>query len=221
MAILLVLVDLSLTGLLSLYKLTQGWVLVDPIIHCCWNYHPALKYTFEISESSLPFLDLSVSISNNRVSTTIPYKATDTRNYLEYTSSHPTHCRNGIPFSQFLRLRRIYSDNGDYDSKSAEMASFFQYKGYPWSLITTSRQRAKGISRERALRKCPWCSISIPVSRQLRKSSWRISAFWEKIQPLRTYLTTNSCASIGEKVISVTSWSIVPLPPALSKTKHQ
>ena len=64
-----------------------------------------------------------------------------------------THCRISIPFSQFLRLRRICSDNGDYDTKSAEMVSFFEYRGYPRSLTTTSRQRAKGISRERALRK--------------------------------------------------------------------
>ena len=91
--------------------------------------------------------------AGNKVSTTIHYKATDTHNYLEYTSSHPTHCRNAIPFSQFLRLRRICSDDGDYDIKSAEMASFFEYRGYPKNLIATSRQRAKGISRERALRK--------------------------------------------------------------------
>ena len=126
---------------------------LENFIHFCSTYHPALKYTFEISESSIPFLDLCVSISNNRVSTTIHYKATDTHNYLEYTSSHPTHCKNAIPFSQFLCLRRICSDNGDYDTKSAEMASFFEYRGYPRGLITTSRQRAKGISRERAIRK--------------------------------------------------------------------
>ena len=107
---------------------------LENFIHFCSTYHPALKYTFEIRESSLPFLDLCVSISNNRVFTTIHYKATDTHNYLEYTSSHPTHCRNAIPFSQFLRLRRICSDDGDYDIKSAEMASFFEYRGYPQKL---------------------------------------------------------------------------------------
>ena len=62
--------------------------------------------------------------------------------------------------------------------------------------------------------------FDISESGKLRKSSRRISAFWEKTQTLRTYLTTNPCASIGGKLISVTSWSIVPLPPALSKTKH-
>ena len=56
---------------------------LENFIHFCSTYHPALKYTFEISESSIPFLDLCVSIFKNRVSTTIHYKATDTHNYLE------------------------------------------------------------------------------------------------------------------------------------------
>ena len=64
---------------------------LENFIHFCSTYHPALKYTFEISEASVPLLDLCVSISNNRVATTIHYKATDTHNYLEYTSSHAPH----------------------------------------------------------------------------------------------------------------------------------
>ena len=48
---------------------------LENFIHFCSTYHPGLKYTFEISGSSIPFLDLCVSISNNRVSTTIHYKA--------------------------------------------------------------------------------------------------------------------------------------------------
>ena len=34
-----------------------------------------------------------------------------TYNYLHYTSSHPKHCKSGIPYSQFLRLRRLCSKN--------------------------------------------------------------------------------------------------------------
>ena len=62
---------------------------LENFIHFCSTYHPALKYTFEISESSLPFLDLCVSISNNKVSTTIHYKATDTHNYLDLLPPTP------------------------------------------------------------------------------------------------------------------------------------
>ena len=38
---------------------------LENFLHFWSTYHPALKYTFEISESSIPFLDLCVSISNN------------------------------------------------------------------------------------------------------------------------------------------------------------
>ena len=47
-------------------------------LQTCSTYHPVLKYTFEISKSSIPFLNLCVSISNNRVSTNIHYV---TKNY--------------------------------------------------------------------------------------------------------------------------------------------
>ena len=46
---------------------------LENFIHFCTTYHPAIKYTFEISESSIPFLDLCLCISNDRVSTSIHY----------------------------------------------------------------------------------------------------------------------------------------------------
>ena len=47
---------------------------------------------------------------------------------------------------------RQCSDDGDYDIKSAEMASFVENRGYPRKLVTTSQKRAKEISREGVLR---------------------------------------------------------------------
>eukprot|EP00061_Rhincodon_typus_P010041 g34019.t1 len=51
------------------------------------TFHPALKFTGTISDPSLPFLDLSVSISRNRITTNIHFKPTDSHNYLDYISS--------------------------------------------------------------------------------------------------------------------------------------
>ena len=101
------------------------------IIEFCSAYHPSLKYTFEISESSLSFLDLCLTISDARITTTIHYKPTDTHSYLDYNSSHPPHCKKAIPYSPFLRLRRICSDDDVYVAKSKEMASFFLVVSLP------------------------------------------------------------------------------------------
>lgn len=78
------------------------------------TFHPALQVTHTISQTQLPFLDINLSISDSRISTSVHYKDTDTHTYLHYTSSHPMHCKNGIPCSQFLRLRRLCSEDNDF-----------------------------------------------------------------------------------------------------------
>eukprot|EP00061_Rhincodon_typus_P011417 g36401.t1 len=65
-------------------------------------FHPNLKVTWTISDTSLSFLDLSISISGDRLETGIYFKFTDSHSYLEYTSSHPPSCKNANPYSQFL-----------------------------------------------------------------------------------------------------------------------
>eukprot|EP00061_Rhincodon_typus_P011443 g36454.t1 len=58
--------------------------------------------SWSISDSSLPFLDICVSISGDRLANNIQYKPTNSRSYLDYTSSHLASCKHSILFSQFL-----------------------------------------------------------------------------------------------------------------------
>jgi len=51
---------------------------LEDFIHYCSTYHPALQCTFNISETSLSFLDLCLCISDDKISTSIHYKPTDT-----------------------------------------------------------------------------------------------------------------------------------------------
>ena len=74
------------------------------------SFHPALRYTWEISETSLAFLDIKVSINGKGLRTSVHYKPTDSHSYLLDSSSHPSYVKNFIPYSQFLRLRRLCSD---------------------------------------------------------------------------------------------------------------
>ena len=88
------------------------------------SFHPPLKYTWEISETSLAFLDIKVSISGNGLCTSVHYKPTDSHSYLLHSSSHPSHVKNSIPYSQFLRLRRLCSDDSDFITNLKKCASF-------------------------------------------------------------------------------------------------
>ena len=68
-----------------------------------------------------------------------------------YSSSHPSHVKNSIPFSQFLRLRRLCSDDSDFSEKSETMCQFFDKRGYPVSVVQAGHHRAQQIDRKSAL----------------------------------------------------------------------
>ena len=53
--------------------------------------------------------------------------------------------------SQFLRLRRLCSDDSNFPNKSEEMRHFFKKRGYPDSLVNTAQHRAQQIDRQSAM----------------------------------------------------------------------
>ena len=89
---------------------------LDQFITAVNSFHPALKYTWGIK----------LSINGNSLSTSVHYKTTDSHNYLLHSSSHPQHVKNTIPFSQFLRLSRLCSNDSDFNNKCEEMCQFFK-----------------------------------------------------------------------------------------------
>ena len=78
------------------------------------SFHRALKFTWEISDTFLAFLDAKLSIKGNGLCTSVHYKPTDSHSYLLCSSSHPSNVKNSIPYSQFLRLRRLCSEDSDF-----------------------------------------------------------------------------------------------------------
>ena len=57
---------------------------LDQFIIAVNSFHPALKYTWEISETSLAFLDIKVSVEGNGLCSSVHYKPTDSHSYLLY-----------------------------------------------------------------------------------------------------------------------------------------
>ena len=102
-------------------------------------------------KTSLAFLDIKVSISGNVLCASVHYKPADSHRYLLYSSSHPSHVKNSIPYSQFLRLRRLCSDDSDFSSKSEEMCQFFEKGGYPVSVVKAGHHRAQQFDLQSSL----------------------------------------------------------------------
>ena len=125
---------------------------LDRFINFVSNFHPSFQYTFTVSEVSANFLDIKWYVKADAISTSVYYKETDSHAYLKYGSSHPKSCKNAIPFSQFLRLKRLCSDRQDLKAKEKEMEHFFLARDYPQDIVSKAIGRVSHISRADALK---------------------------------------------------------------------
>ena len=114
---------------------------LDEFINFVSNFSPALKYTKCIGKE-VNMLDTTLTVTNCSIKSTLYSKPTDSHCYLHYDSSHPTSCKNSIPYSQFLRIRRICSDDDDFRCKVNTMYQHFVDKGYPRRVLNKARGKA-------------------------------------------------------------------------------
>ena len=82
----------------------------------------SIKFETETSMDEVHFLDVVVRLDDNIISTSLYTKPTDAHNYLSFYSSHPKNCKSAIPYSQFLRIRRICSNDTDFIRHSRTMS---------------------------------------------------------------------------------------------------
>ena len=111
-----------------------------------------IKFTSETSTEQVAFLDTIVQLRNNQIETDLYSKPTDSHNYLMYDSAHPQRCKDSIPYSQFLRIRRICSNMDDYDKHVICYSVYFLRKGYPIDLLEKAANRARDLNRLELLR---------------------------------------------------------------------
>ncbi len=97
-----------------------------------WHFNPALQCTVNITQCSLSFLDIDLSISSDHLNTPIYYEDSDAHRYLDYKSSHSLKCRNSIPLSPLLRLRHLCSEDNDFRSKGQKKCKFFSQFWLSW-----------------------------------------------------------------------------------------
>ena len=108
-------------------------------------------FTHEISTDSVTFLDTQISLQNNHIVTDLYCKPTDSHNYLVYESAHPQRCKDSIPFSQFLRIRRICSNVTDFDRHVVNFCGYFLKRNYPTELLKEAAILARSKNRSELL----------------------------------------------------------------------
>ena len=108
--------------------------------------HQSIKFTMECSDSHLKFLDVLVYKTPLGFKTVVDAKETDSGTYLNYTSSHPRHCRDNIPFGMARRVKALTDDEDLAQSKMSELKSQLLAGCYPVGLVNSAVQGAMMLS---------------------------------------------------------------------------
>ena len=107
------------------------------------NIHSTIKFTSSHSSTNIPFLDVSVSLTNDgSISTDLYTKPTDKHQHLLYSSCHPLHTKKAIPFSLALRLRRICSTDATFHTRTAQLTTYLLKRGYNRNFVNKQIRRA-------------------------------------------------------------------------------
>ncbi|KAJ8020006.1 hypothetical protein HOLleu_41826 [Holothuria leucospilota] len=104
-----------------------------------------IKFTMHCSETELPFLDILVIKSKSKLLTDIYYKATDTKQYLHFKSSHPRTCKLNIPYNLARRICTIVKTPDLRTKRLHELSACLTTRGYPHKLIEHGIRKAESI----------------------------------------------------------------------------
>ncbi|XP_062826329.1 uncharacterized protein LOC134296130 [Anolis carolinensis] len=113
--------------------------------------HLKIKFTGNISSTSLIFLDVVVTKENDRLKVSNHRKTTDRNSLLHYNSYHHWALKNNLPFTQMLRIKRNSSTLQDFNQEMEETKSRFRNRGYPESIIQSAYSKVASIPRSKLL----------------------------------------------------------------------
>ena len=111
-------------------KWTEGRDKLDQFITFANSFHPTIKFTVEISESTNTFLDTQSTLKDGNITFDLYTKPTDSHLYLRPDSCHPPHVFKGIQKGLATRLRRNCSTDQLYRKRSAELKAKLCNRGY-------------------------------------------------------------------------------------------
>ena len=120
------------------------------------NFHPSIKFTCEYSfeTRSVNFLDMRIYVdSDGFIQTDLFTKPNMKCQYLLPSSNHPTHITKNIPYSLAYRLRRICSEEENFNLRLEELKQLLLERGYRRRGIENSFDRVRQLERVSVLEK--------------------------------------------------------------------
>ena len=104
--------------------------------------HHSIKFDYELSKESVNFLDCKVSVSGNRLSSSVYTKPTDRTSYVHAKSYHPKSTKEAIAYGQATRLRRICTKETDFWEAADQLRDDLVKRGYKEERISKEINRA-------------------------------------------------------------------------------
>ena len=120
------------------------------------NFHPTIKFTAEISEIEITFLDTIISKGERFRNESIldirtHYKPTETFQYTHFTSSHPPGVKKGFIKGEALRLLRTNSSETAFNDSITNFKLRLIARCYPHKMIQTTLSEVSFARRQSAL----------------------------------------------------------------------
>jgi len=129
---------------------------ITAFIELANNYHPTIKFTAEISDTEITFLDTCVYKGERFKEESIldvrtHFKPTETFQYTHFTSCHPRGVKKGFIKGEALRLLRTNSSKATFKENITHFKRRLRDRGYPDNLVDKTLSEVKFSERMSAL----------------------------------------------------------------------
>ena len=129
----------------------MAWTLLTEFILHLNTVHSTLKFTSVISSSEIAFLDLTIYVTDDKLCTRLFTKSTDRHMYLNFNSEHSMNLKKSIPYSQFLRLKRIHSESHYLIQLQIHLYLHFIWRKYPHDVVLEAWNKTNQVTGESLL----------------------------------------------------------------------
>ena len=129
----------SISEFVEFFNMLQSsFRMFDLELTCDTDSHDIIDGCAQIKTSNfVSFLDVEIFKVNNTLHTREHRKETASSSFLNFSSAHPRHTFPGIIKSQFYRLRRLCSQEKDFQSAVNDLKQRCLNSGYPEKMIST------------------------------------------------------------------------------------